>query len=360
MNQTLSRIIGTSALALLASVALNLLPLQLKAQTIGPSLIMDIPSAQVKTAPQDEGPGIAAVEGLVDIPFQPGMDPEEYKRRKEEANRLQTQQLRPTPQSRMILRPLEPIADIGFEGLNMFESPAGPFLLTPPDTHGAVGKTQFVQIVNSALAVYDKETGVRLKRVSLNAFFGHPEPPPNANFPHPGVLFDPRVVYDRVWNRWVVTAEAFQESSTVQFHFIGVSLTDDATGPFFIYPINVTVTPGEFWEYPQLGMDQDAVVITANIFGARSGSDVLSIAKARLYNGLSLRIPRFTGLPFNTAPPIVLDDNSSTFLITSRPGTSNVELRALTNSSRPDAAGITAPTLVNVGFYTIPPDARQP
>jgi len=113
----------------------------------------------------------------------------------------------------------ESVADIGCEGLNILESAAGPFLLILPDTCGA-GNTQIVQIVNSALAIYDKESGARLRRLSLNHFFGHPPPPPGSSFPHPRVLFDPRVVYDRTWNRWIVTAEAFTESSrAVSFHW---------------------------------------------------------------------------------------------------------------------------------------------
>jgi hypothetical protein len=347
--------VRVSTLFLFGFVAPNLLPLTFAAETTGPFVVMEVPAAEVRTVPQHEAAAAAEIEGIVEIPFLPGMDPEEYKRLKEDIERAGVQQLRRMPRGQITDTLSEPIPDIGFEGLNMFESPAGPFFLIPPDTHGAVGKTQFVQIVNSALAVYDKETGTRLKTVSLNSFFDYAPPPPFSR-----TIFDPRVVYDPTWNRWVVTGEAFPESSTVQFHFIGVSVTDDATGPFFIYRINVTLTPDELWDYPQLGMDQDAIIITANIFRTRFGTDVLAIAKARLYNGLSLRIPRFINLPINTAPPIVLDDNSKTFLITTRPGTPNVELRALTNSSRPDAAALSDPALVNVGFYTFPPDARQP
>lgn len=358
MQQMLRTSIRSRALALLCLMVLILLAAPVAAQEIKPAQIMTVPPAEVRTVrtlPDFES-SIGTTGEPVEVPFRPGMDPAEYTRLKQEAERHSSQQsLRPGGATRLGPSLSEPIPDVSFEGLNQLESGGGGITLIPPDTHGAVGKTQFAEVVNSRFAVFNKETGERLRSVSLNDFFGAPPPPPFSNF-----LFDPRVVYDLIWNRWVVTAEAFQESPTVQYFYIGVSKTEDATGEFFIYRINVTVVPGEFFDYPQLGLDQDAVIITANIFGTRFGTDVLPIAKARLYNGLSLRIPRFLGLRINTVPPIVLDDNPRTFLIATQPGTPNVFLYALTNSSRPDAAAISGPTPVDVGLYTIPRRARQP
>ncbi len=90
----------------------------------------------------------------------------------------------------------------------------------PPDTHGAVGDTHFVEVTNSHVDIYSK-TGVSVQSISLNSFFNYTNQ----------FLFDPRVVYDSVWRRWIITADAFQESATVQLLFIGVSLTSDPTGP---------------------------------------------------------------------------------------------------------------------------------
>jgi hypothetical protein len=329
--------------SLVVLLGLTLLPLHVAAQELKPAQILTVPPAEVRTTPAfEKGPPSSYVG---EVPFLPGMDAQEYANRKAEASQ-QRSQSRGSVSSPLFAPNAPPQPDLNFEGLSQFESGG----LLPPDTHGAIGKNQFVEIVNTQLAVFDTATGARLKDVSLATFFGYTAQ----------ILFDPRAVYDRTWNRWVVTAEAFPESDTVQFFFIGVSKTEDATGEFFIYAINVTVVPGEFFDFPQLGMDQDAVIITANIFDARFGTDILSIAKARLYNGLSLRIARFLSLPFNIAPPLVLDDHAEAFLINSRPGTANVALFALTNSSRPDAAALSGPFLVNVGLYNVPPNARQP
>ncbi len=352
MHRMLRTTVQTCSLALL--VLLALLPWHIAAQEIKPALIMTVPAAEVRTPPSFEP--ISGAEETAEIPFLPE-DPEAYKKLKEEADR--ERDLRgPMGRFQTEPTPSQPIPDIGIEGLNEAESPVGVTLVFPPDTHGAVGTTQFVQVVNSRVAVYDKETGGRLASVSLNTFFDYfPGPPPP---PFSRAIFDPRVVYDRTLDRWVITADAFAESSTVQFFFIAVSKTGDATGEFFFYRINVTIVPTEFFDFPQLGMDQSAVIITANIFGPRSGTDVLVIPKADLYEGLELRIPRFLGLLFNTVPPIVLDDNPKSFLVATRFGTPRVFLSALTNTGDPDAVTLGPTALVNVGLYNIPPRARQP
>jgi hypothetical protein len=346
MPQLLRTIVRSHPLTLFVLMGFTLLlPGHVVAQEIKPAQILTVPPAEVRTSPAFERSLQSGDVGAV--PLLPGMDAQAYINQKADADQHRDQSRGPMSLPSLGLGPYAPpLPDLNFEGLNQSESG----FLFPPDTHGAIGKNQFVEIVNTRLAVFDTATGARVKDISLATFFGYTA----------RTLFDPRVVYDRIWNRWVVTAEAFEASSTVQFFFIGVSKTEDATGEFFTYAINVTVVPGEFFDYPQLGMDQDAVIITANIFDARFGTDILSIVKARLYNGLSLRIARFLSLPFNIAPPLVQDDHAQAFLINSRPGTSNVALFALTNSSRPDATALSGPFFVNVGFYSIPPNARQP
>lgn len=64
-------------------------------------------------------------------------------------------------------------------------------------------------------------------------------------------------------------------------------------------------------------MDQEAIIITANIFGpvAYRETRMFAIAKARLYNGLEATFRLFTGLVGTLAPRIVLDQNGMTYLL---------------------------------------------
>ena len=74
----------------------------------------------------------------------------------------------------------------------------------PPDANGAVGATQYVQIVNEGYQVFDKTTGVSvLGPVGIatiwSGFGGVCQN--NADG-------DPIVLYDHLANRWLVTQSA--------------------------------------------------------------------------------------------------------------------------------------------------------
>src|SRR5205823_3598199 len=142
--------------------------------------------------------------------------------------------------------------------------------------------TQFVETTNGeGLTVFSK-AGAKLKQTSYASFFGYTT----------RSIFDARVVYDKVWNRWVIHAEAFDEDPTIQHIFIAASVGPDATAGYCIYNFDVPEAAGsnDFYDFPQLGMDQDAVIITANIFDSpASGSPYLRTRmfappKAALYN----------------------------------------------------------------------------
>lgn len=224
--------------------------------------------------------------------------------------------------------------------------------LIPPDTHGAIGLDHFVEVTNSHIDIFVRTNPSQRTSISLAAFFGYTA----------RILFDPRAVYDSVWNRWVVIADAFQESSTRQLQFIAVSTSSNPLGSYYIYAVNVAFIAGDFWDYPQLGMDQDAIIITANVFtasGGFRGADMFAVAKARVYNGLGFSVPVFTGLRATLAPPIVLDQNARTFLVAASGG-SALSLYALANSSRPNGIQLTGPVSIPVPAYSAPPDAPQP
>jgi hypothetical protein len=245
-------------------------------------------------------------------------------------------------------QPLAPAILIGpdFDGATDVDG------VMPPDTHGAVGIDQFVETTNMHIDIFQKADPTQRTSISLAAFFNY----------QTQALFDARALYDAQWNRWVITADAFPESPTVQFHFIAVSTTPSATDPFFIYAVNVAFNSGDFWDYPQLGMDQDSIIITANIFGSAGdfkGADMFAVAKATLYNGLGFSVPIFSGLQATLAPPIVLDQNPNTFLIAA-PGGNTLKLYTLTNSSQPNAISLTGPVDVPVDPYEAPPAAPQP
>jgi hypothetical protein len=284
----------------------------------------------------------------VRIPFLPNVDRESYLKSKtdaaKKAEEAPTAPNQPSAASVGESAELAPTVSPNFEGASEVDG------LVPPDTHGAVGLTQFVEVTNSHIDIYAKSNPATHTSKTLAAFFGYSTK----------TLFDPRVVYDSTWNRWVVIADAFAESPAVQNFFIAVSQTGDANGGYWIYKLNVTFHSGDFWDYPQLGIDQDAVIFTATAFPTSGApkADMLAVAKARLYNGLGFSVPVFTGLFPTLAPPIVLDQNSKTFLIAAAGG-STLKLYTLQDAGKTGVT-LSAPVDVPVTTYSVPPPAKQP
>ena len=248
--QFYSRIKNFSLTAVIGCVALlSVGPLRAQ-QPVAPTATLEVAPATIVDAQPNyvmEQPAFPR-----EIPFRPTMDRAAYDAAKAQANFYGPRAAKPVTET---LAPLAPpvLRQFNFNGHSSTQG------LRPPDTEGAVGTTHFVEVTNSHIDMWTRQNTGPLplaKSVTLATFFGYTTE----------ALFDPRVAYDSTWNRWIVTADAFAESSTVQRFFIAVSTTADPTGSFFIYNLNVTFFVNDFFDFPQLGIDQDAVLFTANIF----------------------------------------------------------------------------------------------
>jgi hypothetical protein len=315
--------------------------------TIAPSFALKQPDATLRTPDEVNATSLAPAPQAQLPPFMPTMGAEAYVAAKEAAERA------PLAIRQEIPQPLAPpLLKLSIEGVNQIKAGGG----FPPDTEGATGTNHFVEVTNSHVDVYLKN-GIPVKSVSLASFMGY----------FTRGLFDPRAVYDSTWNRWVITADAFAESATVQRYFIAVSTSPDPTGPFFIYNVNTRGFAGtnNFYDFPMVGMDQDAVLFTANIFAPNNaflGPRLFAVAKARLYNGRGFSVPVFSpGTSFGTlAPPIVLDQDANTYIASARPSGNTLQLFTLRNSSRAFGATLSAAANVPVTAYTVPSHAVQP
>ena len=132
----------------------------------------------------------------------------------------------------------------------------------PPDTNGAVGPNNFVQIVNASFAVFSKTGSLQYGPVAINTLFtgfgGLCEADNNG---------DPSVVYDQLANRWIVTQFALTgaNGTTVPFEeCIAVSTTGDPTGTWYRY----SFADSRFPDYPKLGVWPDAYYMSTNDFNA--------------------------------------------------------------------------------------------
>lgn len=156
------------------------------------------------------------------------------------------------------VRPRMPAPILSFAGIAF---PGVGFNGAPPDPNGAVGQTQYVQMVNEGYQVFDKATGVSLlgpaSIVSVWAGFG-------------GVcenngMGDPIVLYDQLANRWVISQNAGTPTPTDEC--VAVSTTSDATSTWYRYGFHLG--PNQY-TYPKLSLWPDAYymsTITLNLPG---------------------------------------------------------------------------------------------
>jgi hypothetical protein len=114
------------------------------------------------------------------------------------------------------------------------------FAFVPPDTNGAVGATQFVQMVNVTIAVYDKSSGaLQLGPAAIHTLwagfgglceFGGGAP----TFADGG---DPVVLYDHLAGRWLVTQ--IQYDTTFTHTAECLSSFHQLRGNGFLQPVRV-------------------------------------------------------------------------------------------------------------------------
>lgn len=289
------------------------------------------------------------VSEMAEIPFRPTMNMDDYKAAKAAANTEAAKAEVNRPEAESQNGPLAPptLQGLDIEGVNQTEG-GGWY---PPDTHGAVGPDHFVEVTNSHVDIYGKSDGVRVKSVTLASFFGYTAQP----------LFDPRCVYDKSADRWLITAEAFEESATVQYQFIAASKTSDPTGAFNIYKTDVnTNNNDDFWDYPQLGVDDCSVIITANIFGPQSYREtrMIVLKKSKLYNGSGLKSKLYSGLDGTLASTIVMDNNKQTFLVAAVQS-GKITMYRIKYNRKCVPKRVTKST-VTVPAYSVPPAATQP
>lgn len=241
------------------------------------------------------------------------------------------------------------VQNFDFNGNDRLGSADQGFIFTPPDVNTAMGLGQIVEVTNNHFTCYDT-TGSVLQDTPMGMFFGYNH-----------LLTDPRVVYDHIWNRFIVVEVGFAENPSTQFFFIAASTSSDCTGSFNVFSFNMPIVAGDFYDYPQVGFDQDAAIFTFNVFnGAFKYAEVDMAAKAALYNGRGFSMPFLNGLPGTLTPNLVRDNGGTTVLINNAPGTTNVRLFRLINTSRNNPS-ITGPFTVDTHSpCAVPASAAQP
>ena len=166
----------------------------------------------------------------------------------------------------------------------------------PPDTIGAVGRDHYVQMVNSAFAIYDKGGQLLAGPSQINSLwrnFGGPCQTDNDG--------DPVVRYDHLADRWLVSQFAINNN----LQCIAISRTPSpVSGGWFLYAFPTVdengnpVTP----DYPKIGVWPDGYYMSTQRGFPSDGMDVWVFERDKMLQGQPARQVQFSV----AAPSIVL------------------------------------------------------
>src|SRR6476660_9588331 len=172
-----------------------------------------------------------------------------------------------------------------FEGLGA-GYPGYAITAVPPDPNGAVGPNHYVQWVNNAFVIFNKQGTQVQAPVSDGTFLGS-----FSTCNQLGGFSDPIVQYDRAADRWLVGEVAlplFPGLFGQYAQCFAVSTTSDPTGSYYMWAYGFGTNVND---YPKIGVWPDAYYITWNIFAGGgstfTGPEACAWDRKGLLNGVT-------------------------------------------------------------------------
>jgi Calx-beta domain/Fibronectin type III domain len=271
------------------------------------------------------------------------------------------------------ISPLAPTLVSNFAGVSDSDQTDG-FIHKPPDTNMAVGPSNIVIVVNNLIAVYSK-TGTLQSKTSLATWFTNL----NLSTCNGCIIFDPRVAYDSAENKWIIVA-LYKDLTSQSKVLVSVSQTSSPTGSWWIYGLTGTLnfSGDDTWaDYPDVGFDgissanAGAVYITVNqfTFGTRLFRTglIFIIRKSELYAGASVNYWRTwdrrngdNTQAFTFRAAKTYGNPGGEFLVNTKNGGSTLSLWRINPTYPPTAIDMTLQSTINIGAYSVPPNATQP
>ena len=159
---------------------------------------------------------------------------------------------------------------VTFEGLsNADNATLFGFRVNPPDPVGDVGPNHYVEMVNLAFAVYDKQGNLLTGPTAVGdlwADFAVDDCTDPAG--------DPIVLYDQLKDRWILSQ--FTTRGPKYYNCVAISQTGDPTGAYYRYAFITQSDPelpgGTYFpDYPKYGVWTDSYIMTTRDFGDVTG-----------------------------------------------------------------------------------------
>ena len=134
---------------------------------------------------------------------------------------------------------------------------------TPSDSTGAIGPSNYVEFINSEIAIYSNtDLSTPTSTLDESTFVGDPT----------AFTCDPQVQWDQEGQRWLYAALNCAASTGSQSFYFGFSKTA-SPGPLGSNWCRYTVsTAHSIEDYPKLGHDDSQIIVGTNAFSDASGN----------------------------------------------------------------------------------------
>lgn len=208
-----------------------------------------------------------------------------------------------TPAARAALPPLGPSLPSPVVTTNFVAVPDNNTFI-PPDTMGAVGPTKVMTTVNGTVAIQDRLGGA-VSSVTLLSFWS------SIGATNP---YDPKILYDAIGGRFIFVASDAPQSANASV-LMGVSLTSDPSGSWFLQRFRFD-NLGQIWnDYPSVGYNKNWIVLSYNGFNVSNNffnhTVLYAFNKANAYASSSAGTQSYNVSDFTLVPAITLDANEA-------------------------------------------------
>jgi hypothetical protein len=249
----------------------------------------------------------------------------------------------------------------------LFRSFSGPGAsgFEPANPSIAVGPDRVVAVVNRSITMYTK-LGQKVYETTLRSFF--------RTLPDSEVvsILNAKVMYDSYNQHFLVVMEALQPTTKKSWFFFAASKTSNPRGDWAFWKLNMSLNGGAatpfFGDYPGIGLDSQAIYLTANMFNwdfrfqyakirVLKKSEVYKFGKVTWHDFFNLTDA--AGVKAVSIQPVQsFGATTSEFLVSANPaGGDKLTLWTITNSTQP---GISlAKTAISVNAYLPPSPAAQ-
>lgn len=242
----------------------------------------------------------------------------------------------------------------------------------PPDPEIMVGRDHVVASVNTSFQVFDKNGVSLVGPLLFDTFWGSNCGTGSANM----VLFDPFSSYDEQANRYVLGITGYDSAvngGNNGYACIAVSKTDSAAGEWWLYSFDGNPGTGTdyFFDYPHLGVGQQALYLGANMFGSFFiRNHVFAFDKNAMYAGLTANSVKFdVGSANFTIQPADLhgyttggwptNPNEPHYFVDAQYGTGQTTLTVWKFTDPFGTASFTSAGTVTVNSYNLPVNQKQ-